>query len=230
MDEEQQPIDNELDQSREDEKAHLNKRESKEVKQDSSTSNGGANHGNSEFKVENVVVQQLSQERMTPNSGSSNKKTKGNAVAPYQMNESGMTNLTHGGPLENVQVVDQNRTESALLMPPMSKDVSPGQASGADDGVLDNRNSSAGTTNEHFNETRGRHTHAASDQSKNLLSETADRPLLDGVVSAAFDERRTSNGSRANKQQRRDGDDTIVTDERRLTKENFNDTIEQQEE
>ena len=56
MDEEQQPIDNELDQSREDEKAHLNKRESKEVKQDSSTSNGGANHGNSEFKVENVVV------------------------------------------------------------------------------------------------------------------------------------------------------------------------------
>ena len=62
------------------------------------------------------------------------------------------------------------------------------------------------------------------------MSETADRPLLDGVVSAAFDERRTSNGSRANKQQRRDGDDTIVTDERRLTKENFNDTIEQQEE
>ena len=60
MDEEQQPMDNELDQSREDEKAHLNKREFKEVNKDSSTSNGGANHGNSEFKVENVVVQQLS--------------------------------------------------------------------------------------------------------------------------------------------------------------------------
>ena len=172
LDEENQPMDNELEQSREDEKAILNKREYKDHhgNKDSSTSNGGANHGNSEFKVDNVVVQQISQERMTPNSNSSAKKTKSNAVAPYQMNdlyevgrESGMTHMTHGGPLEGAQEVDQNRTESALLMPPIGKDVLSGVTSGADDGVLDNRNSSAGTTNEHVNETRGRHALAVSD-------------------------------------------------------------------
>ena len=113
---------------------------------------------------------------MTPSGSSSNKKTKSNAVAPYQINEftgydvgreSGMTHMTHGGPLEGIQEqeVDQNRTESALLMPPMGKDnVLSGVTSGADDGVLDlNRNSSAGTTNEHVNETRGRHALAVSD-------------------------------------------------------------------
>ena len=172
LDEENQPMDNELEQSREDEKAILNKREYKDQhgNKDSSTSNGGANHGNSEFKVDNVVVQQISQERLTPNSNSSAKKTKSNAVAPYQMNdfmdvgrESGMTHMTHGGPLEGAHEVDQNRTESALLMPPISKDVLSGVTSGADDGVLDNRNSSAGTTNEHVNETRGRHALAVSD-------------------------------------------------------------------
>ena len=56
IDEEQQPMENELDQSREDEKAILNKRDKNDLQaKDSSTSNGGA-HGSSEFKVENVVV------------------------------------------------------------------------------------------------------------------------------------------------------------------------------
>ena len=172
---------------------------------------------------------------MTP--GSSHKKTKNNAVAPYQVHEftgvdmrreSGVTQLTHGG----AQEVDHNRTES--LMPPMGKDSnfirsSSGGADGDDNVLVDLKgNSSAGTSNEHVNETRGR-VRAATDQSKNNpLSETADRPLADVVVSAAFEERGTSNDSRAYKQ-RKNNDDTIVTDERRLTKENFNDTIDQQE-
>ena len=71
---------------------------------------------------------------MTPNgNNSSHKKTKSNAVAPYlQVNndftgydvgrDSGMTHMTHGGIQEGVHEVDQNRTESALLMPPIGKD------------------------------------------------------------------------------------------------------------
>ena len=173
---------------------------------------------------------------MTP-SGSSHKKTKSNAVAPFQVHEftgveqrreSGVTQLTHGG----IQGIDDNRTD--VLMPPAGRDSnfirSSSGGGDADDNVLVDLkgNSSAGTSNEHVNETRGRGVAAATDQSKNILSETADRPLADVVVSAAFEERGTSNDSRAYKQ-RKNNDDTIVTDERRLTKENFNDTIDQQE-
>ena len=141
--------------------------------------------------------------------------------------ESGVTQLTHGG----AQDVDHIRTDS--LMPPLGKDSNfirsaSGGENDEDNVLVDLKgNSSAGTSNEHVNETRGRGAAAATDQSKNILSETADRPLADVVVSAAFEERGNSNDSRAHKQ--RKNDDTIVTDERRLTKENFNDTIDQQE-
>ena len=82
-------------------------------------------------------------------------------MAPFKMNEledvvgrdSNATHLTHNGPLEGIQELDQNRTESMLLMPPIGKDVLSGVTTGAEDGgMLDlNRNSSAGTTNEHVN-------------------------------------------------------------------------------
>ena len=105
---------------------------------------------------------------MTPSGSSSHKKTKSNAVAPYQVHEftgydmsdkrreSGITQLTHGG----VQEVDPNRTES--LMPPVGKDShfirSSSGGHDADDGALVDLkgNSSAGTSNEHIHETRGR--------------------------------------------------------------------------
>ena len=60
LDEEHQPVENEHEQSREDEKAILNKREYREmqVTKDNSNRNSGAkNAGNDDFKVENVVVQ-----------------------------------------------------------------------------------------------------------------------------------------------------------------------------
>ena len=112
---------------------------------------------------------------MTPSGSSSHKKTKSNAVAPYQVHEftgydmsdkrreSGITQLTHGG----VQEVDPNRTES--LMPPIGKDShfirSSSGGHDADDGALVDLkgNSSAGTSNEHIHETRGRAVQAAAD-------------------------------------------------------------------
>ena len=235
--EEQRAQENVLDHSRDEEKAALRTNlMDQQVNKDSSSYVNGREQAKPELQVDKVVTQQLTQEQMTP-SGSSHKKTKSNAVAPYQVHEftgydmrreSGVTQMTHGG----AQDADPNRTES--LMPPMGKDSnfirsSSGGENGDDNVLVDLKgNSSAGTSNEHVHETRGRGMQAATDQSKNILSETADRPLADVVVSAAFEERGTSNDSRAYKQ-RRNNDDTIVTDERRLTKENFNDTIDQQE-
>lgn len=77
--------------------------------------------------------------------------------------ESGVTQLTHGGAHD----VDGNRTES--LMPPMGKDSNFIRSSSGGGEVDDNvlvdlkGNSSAGTSNEHVNDTRGRGVAAATD-------------------------------------------------------------------